>query len=440
MKRVLFITYFWPPSGKASLHWPLYVIKHLPPDRWEASVLTVDEDTFSQRDESLLADVDPSMTVLRTTANDPFTLYRRFLGKPAEAPLVASETIATDNTSLRHRVALWIRLNLFVPDARVGWYFSAVRKASQYLKSHHFDAIVSIGPPHSAHLIGKKLSKRFRIPHIPVLIDPWVDIAYYKGFCRSAPTLALDNYLERSVISHAAAVVYVTQSSREEYLKKYPHTANKSHVLYWGYNEESFEGLQSGEKSDKEIRLLHAGNIFDFQNSVALWRNIAAYLQSGRKISLTFIGTVSPGIRRSIEEHGLGSITEYRGFLPYREVPAAMMKATHLVVCASEKRHVPGKLFEYLRTGKKIIALGDDNQEVSSIIAAADAGALFPYAYAGTDIFAEVDHHAPDTSRARRFSREVIAKELAKILERAEINYELKDCNANLKTPTSQHP
>jgi glycosyltransferase involved in cell wall biosynthesis len=251
------------------------------------------------------------------------------------------------------------------------------------------------------------------------MIDPWVDIAYYKGFHRSVPTLALDNYLERSVISHAAAVVYVTQSSREEYLKKYPHTANKSHVLYWGYNEESFEGLQSGEKSGKEIRLLHAGNIFDFQNPVSLWRNIAAYLQSGRKISLTFIGTVSPGIRRSIEGHGLGSITKYRGFLPYREILSAMMKATHLVVCASEKRHVPGKLFEYLRTGKKIIAFGDDNQEVSSIIAAADAGALFPYAYAGNDIFAEVDRHAPDTSSARRFSREVIAKELGEILDRA---------------------
>jgi glycosyltransferase involved in cell wall biosynthesis len=417
MKRVLFITYFWPPSGKASLHWPLYVIKHLPRESWEATVLTVDEDTFSQRDESLLADVDPSMTILRTAANDPFTLYRRFLGKPADALLIASETIATDNTSFRHRLALWIRMNLFVPDARVGWYFSAVGKASQYLRKHHFDAIVSIGPPHSAHLIGKKLSKRFHIPHIPVLIDPWVDIAYYKGFRRSAPTLALDNYFERSVISHAAAVVYVTQSSREEYLKKYPGTLNKSHVLYWGYNEESFEGLQFGNDSGVEIRLLHAGNIFDFQNPISLWRNIADLANSGKKISLTFIGTVSPGIRHSIEEHGLGNITKYRGFLPYCDVLAAMMDATHLLVCASEKRHVPGKLFEYLRTGKKIIAFGDDNPEVSSIIADADAGALFPYAYAGNDIFAEVDRHLPDISNARRFSREVIANDLAEILE-----------------------
>jgi glycosyltransferase involved in cell wall biosynthesis len=357
------------------------------------------------------------MTVLRTAANDPFRLYRKFLGKPASAQLIASETIATDSTSLRHRIALWIRMNLFVPDARVGWYFSAVRKGTGYLAKNQFDAIVSIGPPHSAHLIGKRLSTRFHIPHIPVLIDPWVDIAYYKGFRRSAPTLALDNYFERSVISHAAAIVYVTESSREEYLKKYPQTAKKSHVLYWGYNEESFQGLQAAKEPGGEIRLLHAGNIFDFQNPVSLWRNIADIAKAGKKISLTFIGTVSPGVRSSVEEYGLGGITTYRGVLPYPDVLAGMMNATHLVVCASEKRHVPGKLFEYLRTGRKIIAFGDDNREVSSIIAAADAGALFPYAYAGNDIFAEVDRHVPDISKARRFSREVIAIGLAEILE-----------------------
>jgi len=236
MKNVLFITYFWPPSGKASLHWPLAVIRHLPAHAWRPVVLTVDEDTFSQRDESLLKDVDPSLRVVKTAANDPFQLYRKFLGKGADAPLIASETISTTNEGLRHRIAVWVRMNLFVPDARIGWFFSAVRGGANIIRTEHIDAIVSNGPPHSVHLIGRHLSRKFSIPHIPVLIDPWVDIAYYRGFTRSAPTLALDNYFEKSVFRHASDIVFVTEGAREAYVRKYPWIGGKSSVLYWGFN------------------------------------------------------------------------------------------------------------------------------------------------------------------------------------------------------------
>jgi hypothetical protein len=234
MKNVLFITYFWPPSGKASLHWPLAVIRHLPSHDWLPSVLTVDEDTFSQKDKSLLGQVDPALRVVKTAANDPFQLYRKFLGKGSDDQLIASETISQANKGLRHKIAVWVRMNLFVPDARIGWFFSAVRGGAALIRSGRIDAIVTNGPPHSAHLIGTYLSKKYSIPHIPVLIDPWVDIAYYRGFTRSAPTLALDNYFERRVFSHAAKIIFVTQSAREEYVKKYSWIGEKSSVLYWG--------------------------------------------------------------------------------------------------------------------------------------------------------------------------------------------------------------
>ncbi|HLP17505.1 MAG TPA: hypothetical protein VK470_14670, partial [Bacteroidota bacterium] len=418
MKNVLFITYFWPPSGKASLHWPLAVIKHLPRSGWQPAVLTVDEDTFSERDESLLGEIAADLTVVRTASNDPFQLYRKFLGKSPGDPLVASETISMTNSGLRHRIAVWIRMNLFVPDARIGWFFSAVRGGVRLIRSMKIDAIVSNGPPHSAHLIGKYLSKRFSIPHIPILIDPWVDIAYYRGFKRSAATLALDNYFERSVLEHAAHVVFVTQGAREEYVKKYPGIAGTSSVLYWGYNEESFSRIgrcaeSSGnafpstserqasqparEESPVTVEhqiaaqnssatdvprasrvLLHAGNIFDFQNPPGLWKNVRREIDAGRPITIRFVGTVSPGIRRTIEEQGLSPYAEYKGFLPFDRMIEEMCGADFLFVCATEKRHVPGKLFEYLRAGKPVIAFGDDNEEVAGLLRSCNAGVLLP--------------------------------------------------------------
>ncbi|TDJ54790.1 MAG: glycosyl transferase, partial [Ignavibacteria bacterium] len=160
MKKVLFITYYWPPSGKASLHWPLKIMKHLPKYGWQPSVLTVEEDTFSQQDETLSEDISPELNVFRAKSYEPFNIYKKFIGKKNDDQLIASETISKSNRSLSHRISIWLRMNLFIPDARVGWYFPAVKAARKLIKDEKIDAIVSIGPPHSTHLIGKKISKK----------------------------------------------------------------------------------------------------------------------------------------------------------------------------------------------------------------------------------------------------------------------------------------
>lgn len=389
-------------------------MKHLPENGWQPSVLTVDEDSFSHQDPSLLADVDPAMRVIKTAANDPFTLYRRFLGKKSDAPLVASETISTENTDWRHRLAIWVRMNLFVPDARIGWNLSAIPGGRRAIQQERPDAIVSIGPPHSSHLIGGKLSREFGIPHYPVLIDPWTDIVYYRGFSRSALTKAWDQHLERRTMEQARRVIFVTNSAREQYFVKYPWMEKKSDVLYWGYNEESFAGVR--KRSDADV-ILHAGNIFDYQDPKGLWRAIRQEIDRGRTLRLRFIGTVSPGIKASVAAAGLEPYTDYRGFLPYPEVVQEMMDASFLLVCATEKRHVPGKLFEYLRTGNRIIAFGDDNAEVEQLLGVSRSGLLFPYNEPGTGLLDRVQALTPDAAAVRHHSRASIAAGLAKILD-----------------------
>jgi glycosyltransferase involved in cell wall biosynthesis len=416
MQKVLFVTYFWPPSGKATVHWPLGIIKHLPNYGWQPLVLTADEDTFSSKDESLLKEVDPALKVFKARTIEPFSLYRRLLGKKKDIPLTASETISKTNRGLRHRLAVWIRMNLFIPDARIGWYWNAVRKGKEILRSENIQAIVSIGPPHTTLMVGKKLSQLFNIPHFPVLIDPWVDISYYQGLKRSVPTLAIDRSLERSVLEQSSQSIFVTESMKEDYVRKYPDLKHKSHVLYWGYNEEAFSSYTSKENLDSEI-ILHAGNIYDHQNPKVLWPALKGEIDKGRNLKLTFIGTVSPEVRQSIEKAGLNSNTEYRGFLPYKEMIDELGKAKYLLVCMSEKRHVPGKLFEYLRTGKIIIAFGEDNYEVENILRRANAGKMFSYQTANLDIFQPLSSLRPKSDTVKLYSRHVIAGQLAEILQ-----------------------
>jgi glycosyltransferase involved in cell wall biosynthesis len=415
MEKVLFVTYFWPPSGKATLHWPLKIIKHLPGFGWQPLVLTVDEDTFSQKDNSLLKEVDPNLKVFTAHAVEPFRIYRRLLGKEKNSPLTASETISTTNRDVRHRLSVWIRMNLFVPDARIGWYWNAVRQGKQILQSENIKAIISIGPPHTTLLVGKKLSMVSGVPHIPVFIDPWVDISYYQGFKRSKGTLALDRRFERSVIEQARQVVFVTESMRKDYIRQYPSIKIKSHVLYWGFDEEVFQSYKPKPSIGSEI-LLHAGNIYDHQNPKNLWSTLRREINTGRNLKLVFIGTVGPGIRQSLNEAGLLDHVEFKGFLPYKEMIEELSRASYLLVCASEKRHVPGKLFEYLRSGKPILAFGDRNEEVQRILEETHAGMIFPLNSDGGGFFEQLHRFHTDLKSVQRFDRKEIAGKLAQIL------------------------
>lgn len=425
MKRILFITYFWPPSGKASLHWPLDIIRHLPKNEIEPIILTVEDETFTEKDESLLSKVDPNWRIIKSKALEPFDLYRIFIGKKKNEKLISSETISTKNQSLTHRIALWIRLNLFIPDARVGWTFTAFKAAKNYIKKNKIDAVVSIGPPHSSHLIGLKLSKKFSIPHIPVLIDPWVDIIYYKNLKRSAITKRIDNHFEKSVLKNARRVVFVTKSTKEDYVNKYDFLKEKTDVLYWGYDEDDFclppnplpkEGGVMERTNEKII--VHAGNLFAYQNPKNFWKQIKIENEKGNKFKIKFIGSVDKQVLDYLKEIGLMDKVELAGFLPYPEMIKQISEADVLLVCASEPRHVPGKLFEALRTGNPIIAFGDNNEEVKNIIEDANAGMMFGYEESGKEILVDPEKIKPVQSYIKQYDRAEISKKFYLIFKK----------------------
>ncbi|MFZ2322420.1 MAG: glycosyltransferase [Ignavibacteriaceae bacterium] len=413
MKRVLFISYFWPPSGKASLHWPLDIIRHLPKEEIEPIILTVENETFTEKDESLLSKVDPNWQIIKSKALEPFDLYRIFIGKKKNEKLISSETISTENKKLTHRIALWIRLNLFIPDARVGWNFTAFKAANKFISKEKIDAVVSIGPPHSSHLIGLKLSKRFNVPHIPVLIDPWVDIVYYKNLKRSTITKMVDNHFEKSVLQNAKHIVFVNRSTEEDYQTKYDFIRNKSTVLYWGYDEEAFKDLKI--KKDEKI-IVHSGNLFSYQNPKNFWKQIKIENEKGNKFIIRFIGSVDKQVLDYLKEIGLSDKVELVGFLSYQEMIKQICEADILLVCASEPRHVPGKLFEALRTGNPIIAFGDNNEEVKKIIKETNAGMIFGYDESGEEFFLNYQHYKTDIEQVKLFDRKIISEIFSKIL------------------------
>lgn len=420
MNNLLFITYFWPPASKATIHWPLKVIKYLPEYNWNPSVLTTEGEDFEALDESLLSDINPNLDVIKTKVWEPFSLYRKFMGKGNGTPLVASEAMSTTPKGIKHKVSKWIRWNLFIPDARVGWYPYAVKKGMEYLQENKIDRIVTIGPPHSTHLIGSALSKKTGIPFVPVLIDPWSDIVYYKSFKRSGIATDIDKHFEKSVLRQASQVVFVTNGTREDYVNKYSFIKDKSQVLYWGYNETDFSGKKRTRTDSDEMVILHSGNIFDYQNPKNFWVTIRKRLDAGHKIKIKFTGTVSPLIREEIINNQLDSVTEYLGVVPYKDMLQEVLNADVLLVCPSEKRHIPGKLFEYLRSGNPILAFNDDNPEVKGLIENSNSGLMLSYENTGEEFFNNYDNFNPQIETSKKHDRQIIAESFSRILGKIE--------------------
>jgi glycosyltransferase involved in cell wall biosynthesis len=260
------------------------------------------------------------------------------------------------------------------------------------------------------------LSKIYSIPHIPILIDPWVDIVYYKNLNRSKLAKRIDNNLEKSVLRNAKQVIFVTKSTEEDYLNKYEFLKNKANVLYWGYDEDDFKDLKVEKIKKDEKIIVHAGNLFAYQNPKNFWKQIKIENDRDSNFKIRFIGTVDPMILDYLKEIGLQDKVEIFGFLPYPEMVKEILYADALLVCTSEPRHVPGKLFEALRTGNPIIAFGDNNTEVKQIIESANAGMMFGYKNSGEEFLKFLNNFTPDYDKAKIYDRAKISEVFYKII------------------------
>lgn len=420
MKRVLFITYYWPPSGKASLHFPLGLIKHLPKFNWEPMVLTVAEDSFTKKDESLKKEISPSLKVCKSKNFEVFDFYKKFVGKKKEESLSVSEVMSKEG-GWKQRFSLWVRMNLFIPDARVTWYFTAVKDGLKFINDFdgNIDAVISVGTPHSTHLIGRKIAKHFNTKHLTVFTDPWTSISYYNQFSRNWFSESLDHYFERKVLKDCSRSIFVTENTRQEYVEKYPFLKDKSDVLYWGFNEEKFVNLKATDLVKNSEILVHSGNLFDYQNPIKLWQTLKLRKEKGINLKLIFTGTVGPQIIKSIKENDLEDNFNYIGFLEYSKLLETINEADYLLMCTYDKRHVPGKLFEYLRIGKPIIAFGE-NDEIENLLSEAKAGRQFSYAESGEEFFDHLSEFKTDQNIVKKYDRFEITKKLSTILNNLE--------------------
>lgn len=391
MRRVLIITYYWPPAGGSGVQRWLKFSKYLPSTGWQPVIYTPANPERSMTDTSLSKDIPPEAEIITRKITEPYSLFKRFTGgnkgkAGGQRPEAINPIKSMKGKSLKMRIALWIRANFFIPDPRFLWINPSVKYLRQYIADCPVDAIVSTGPPHSMHLIARKLHKKTGIKWIADFRDPWTGIYYFKHLPLMPVCRKRHVKLEKKVLTQANEVVAVTSMVQDDFRTMTKEICNpdKFHLIENGYDEEDFKG---DAEIDRIFTIIHTGLFFSERNPLKLWKVLKKICDSDpafkKKMRIELIGKCDKEVISSIEEAGLSKNLINKGYLPHNETNKRQREGRVLLMSATNgpegMAELAGKLFEYLATGRPIVAFGPHNSVLEKVLRQTKAGEIFDW-------------------------------------------------------------
>ena len=372
--RILLVTYYFPPSGGAGVQRPTKWVRYLPAHGVAPTVLTVRAGAYPHLDPAMAADVPDGVPVVRTPAPDPFALYGRLTGRSRDEAVSARTHRVGADDAFGERVARWVRANVFVPDARVGWVPFAVRAARRLHRAAPFDAVVTTGPPHSAHLVGRALARR-GVPWLADFRDPWADIHYVGALARSARADARDRALEASVLSEARAVVTVSEPLARRLRERLATLGADTpvHVVRNGFDPADVNGPAPPVRTDR-FEIVYTGTLFGTPTA------LLDALADEPRAHLRIVGTVPDELAGAVAARGLGARVTVEPTVPHADAVALMRSAALLLLTIEAAWSyadavVPGKTYEYLASGRPVLGLGPPG-EAADILTSTGAGRM----------------------------------------------------------------
>jgi glycosyltransferase involved in cell wall biosynthesis len=375
-KKVLIITYYWPPAGGSGVQRWLKFSKYLRGFGWEPIIYTVKNPEISATDHSLEKDVPENLTILRKKAFEPYQLFK-ILTRRRENLGVGFTSQENNKHSIISKISIWIRGNFFIPDARMLWIKPSVKYLSKYLTTNAVGAIVSTGPPHSTHLIGYKLSVKHRIPWIADFRDPWTNIDFFEDLMLQRSSRNKHLQLEKKVVESASAVVVVTPEMKKDFRNYSPKHIK---VITNGYDADDFPS--KAVETDKKFTITHVGSIPPSRNNIKLWRALGEMVKNNadfaKMLSIQLIGNIDASVLLSIAESKLTPLCQRFGYLSHQQSIDLMRRSQVLVLLINNspnaKGILTGKLFEYLASRRPILAIGPKGGDVDMILKETCAG------------------------------------------------------------------
>lgn len=384
--RLLLIAYAFPPVGGIMVMRALSLAKYLPASGFQVHVLSAANAVAPLHDPALLAHVPPSVTLHSAfTPELPFLFRKKlwnFVARPKPPQPSQPSPAAPPPTSLLANIAR----RVFSPDPQVVWVPFAIRAARRIIRRHQIQAVLVTAPPFSVFLIGNALKTAF--PHLKLISDfrdEW--LRFYLtdfDFLRSDFTRRRAERIEAETVALSDLVVAVTESSLREIRSRYPHQPDaKFALVHNGFDPDALRPLllsppptSLGPRS--KVVITHLGTAYRTASPLFFLdaiRSLPADVRS--RIEIRFVGRISETEQRLLSASD--SSVRILGFLPQQQALARLAETDYLLLTMTNEFSLPGKLFEYLASGKPIIALSPENGEVARLIAETDAGWCVPH-------------------------------------------------------------
>ena len=378
-KKVLIITYYFPPAGGPGVQRWLKFVKYLPDFGIQPIVYIPENPTYPIVDEGLVDEISDEAIILKHKIFEPYQLAS-FLSKNKTKKISSGIIPSSKKQTLLEKLFLWIRGNLFIPDARVLWVNPSVKYLEKYILDNKIDTIITSGPPHSLHLIGLKLKVKLDLRWIADFRDPWTTIGYHKALKLAAYAEKKHKNLESKVLNTADVVVVTSSTTKKEFQSI---TNKPIEVITNGYDVEKIEK----RPLDKKFSLAHIGSLLSERNPILLWQSLSELVNEipdfAQYFELKLIGTVSQEVLETIHSYNLDAFVNYIGYVSHKEAILHQRKSQVLLLIEINSMEtisiIPGKLFEYMVSERPIIAIGPHGSDFAEIITNTNSGVFFDY-------------------------------------------------------------
>jgi hypothetical protein len=377
--KILIITYYWPPAGGPGVQRWLKFVKYLPEFGIQPIVYIPENPTYPIVDENLIKEVSDKAVILKHKIFEPYQLAS-FLSKNKTKKMNSGIIPNQKRQSFLDKVFLWIRGNVFIPDARFFWVKPSISYLEKYILENNIDIIVTSGPPHSLHLIGLELKKKLNVKWFADFRDPWTTIGYHKSLRLSNFAAKKHKALEHQVLNTADTIIVTSKTTKTEFEAL---TTKPIAVITNGFDVEKVEK----QTVDSKFSLAHIGSFLSARNPKLLWESLvelAAEIPGFKShLEIKLIGAVSQEVLDAISEFGLNDYLNNLGYVSHAEAIAHQRKSQILLLIEIDseetKSIIPGKLFEYMVSNRPIIAIGPKGSDFAAIITETNTGVFFDY-------------------------------------------------------------
>jgi len=376
MKKVLIISYYWPPAGGIGVHRCLKFAKYLREFGWEPVIFTADNAEYPVLDEGNFKDVPEGVTVLKTKIWEPYNFFKFITGKEKEER-IHNVFLEEEKPGFAHKLGIWIRGNIFIPDARKFWIRPSVKLLSKFLKENPVDVLFTNGPPHSTHMIAYGVKKNLGIPWHADFQDPWTQVDYFPQLMLSPISKKIHEAMEQRIFSSADKVTICSDTWKRD-LEAIG--ARDVGVIVWGYDEDDFKNV-SVPLSNK-FTLSHFGSLGPDRNAKTLWKALSIIAKENEQfahdLEIELVGFIGHVIIDEITSLGLADNLKLSAHISRRETLERMCQAHVLLLILNDmpnvKGRLPGKLFEYLASRRPTLVIGPEDSDASKIVHGVNAG------------------------------------------------------------------